>query len=70
MDIFSDSSLPFFTLLLRLLLSVVLGLCIGIEREMHRQPAGMRTHILICIGSTIVTIASMYLPLATAGGSA
>lgn len=67
MDIFSDSSLPFFTLLLRLLLSVVLGLCIGIEREMHRQPAGMRTHILICIGSTIVTIASMYLPLATAG---
>ena len=67
MELFSDPSLPFHTLLLRLLLSIFLGLCIGIEREMHRQPAGMRTHILICIGSTVVTIASMYLPLATEG---
>ena len=67
MELFSDPSLPFHTLLFRLLLSIFLGLCIGIEREMHRQPAGMRTHILICIGSTVVTIASMYLPLATEG---
>ncbi|MGP1363477.1 MAG: MgtC/SapB family protein [Bacteroides sp.] len=64
-EIVADPSLPFLTIFLRLVLSVVLGLFIGIEREMHRQPAGMRTHILICVGATLVTIASMLLPLST-----
>lgn len=67
MDILSNASLPFLTLLLRLLASVFLGLCIGIEREMQRQPAGLRTHILICVGSTVLTIASIYLPLSMLG---
>ena len=63
----ADPTIPLQTMLLRLLLSVVLGLFIGIEREMHRQPAGMRTHILICIGATLVTIASVYLPISVSG---
>lgn len=63
----ADPTLPFSTMLLRLSLSVVLGLFIGIEREVQRQPAGMRTHILICIGSTLITVASLYLPLSNTG---
>lgn len=36
---------------LRMLLSVLCGGLIGIEREYKRRPAGFRTHILICLGA-------------------
>jgi len=38
---------------LKLLLAVALGGLIGLERETSRKPAGFRTNILICIGSTM-----------------
>ena len=38
------------------------GAIIGFERETHRQPAGLRTHMLICIGSTIIMLLSIYIP--------
>ena len=42
--------------------SVVLGALIGIEREIHRKPAGLRTNILICLGAaTFMMIASRVL---------
>jgi putative Mg2+ transporter-C (MgtC) family protein len=41
-----------------LLLSVVLSGLIGLEREIHGHPAGLRTHILVCVGSTLVTLVS------------
>ncbi len=50
-------------MLFRVLVSLVLGLCIGIEREIQRQPAGLRTHMLICVGATMATLVSIYLPL-------
>ena len=41
-----------------LAVSVVLGALIGIEREMHGKPAGLRTNILICMGAaTFMVIA-------------
>jgi len=46
-------------LLFRLFLAVVLGGLIGLEREFHGRAAGFRTHILVCLGSTIIMIASM-----------
>ena len=50
------------TALIRVLFSFLLGMVVGIEREKHNQPAGMRTHILISIGATIVMLVSIYLP--------
>lgn len=38
---------------LKLVLAAVLGGIIGIERESREKPAGLRTNILICIGSTL-----------------
>jgi putative Mg2+ transporter-C (MgtC) family protein len=38
----------------------VLGAAIGFEREMHRQPAGFRTHSLVALGSALFTIISAY----------
>lgn len=37
----------------RLLLSAILGAAIGLEREVHGHPAGMRTHLLVCVGSAL-----------------
>ena len=45
-------------MVLRLLLAVGLGGLIGFEREAHGRPAGLRTHILVCLGSALFTIVS------------
>ncbi|MDF2840239.1 MAG: hypothetical protein K0Q99_1011 [Clostridia bacterium] len=50
-----------FEILLRLALACLLGGLIGIERERNRQPAGLRTHILVCIGATLVMLCNIFL---------
>ena len=47
-------------MVLRLLLAAVLGAVIGYQRERVGKPAGLRTHILVCVGSALFTIASIY----------
>ncbi len=44
----------------RMLLAVICGGIIGIEREYKRRPAGFRTHILICLGAAMTTLTSQY----------
>ncbi len=46
-------------LLLRLSLAGVLGGAIGLERELQRKAAGLRTNILICVGAVLFTELSM-----------
>lgn len=48
-------------LMVRLSLSILLGGIIGLERELVDRPAGFRTHILVCLGSTVVMLVSLYL---------
>lgn len=45
---------------LRILISLVLGGLIGLEREWHNHAAGLRTHILVCVGATIIMLLSIY----------
>ena len=45
--------------LLRLVAAVVVGGLIGIEREYKGKPAGMRTNILMCLGSALIMILSI-----------
>jgi putative Mg2+ transporter-C (MgtC) family protein len=45
---------------LRLAAGLVLGAIIGFERELHRQPAGFRTHSLVSLGAALFTIVSAY----------
>ena len=47
-------------MVLRLLLAAGLGAAIGYQREKAGKPAGLRTHILVCIGAALFTIASIY----------
>src|SRR6187402_210682 len=43
----------------RLLVAAVLGAVIGIERELHDHPAGVRTHLLVALGSALFTVLSI-----------
>ena len=47
-------------LAVRMLIAAVLGAAIGLEREIHDHPAGMRTHLLVSLGSAIFTILSIF----------
>ena len=44
--------------MVRLVLAAVLGGIIGLERELKRKPAGLRTNMFICFGSAMFTILS------------
>jgi putative Mg2+ transporter-C (MgtC) family protein len=46
-------------LALRLLLSFVVGILLGLEREQRQKPAGLRTHALVCLGASLFTIAGI-----------
>ncbi len=47
-------------LAVRMLIAAALGAMIGLEREIHEHPAGMRTHLLVSLGSAIFTELSIY----------
>ena len=47
--------------LLKILIALVCGGIIGYEREHKNRPAGLRTHILVCVGAALVMIVSQYL---------
>ena len=47
-----------FTMILQICLSLVLAGVIGYEREKYSKPAGLRTHMILAIGCTILTIIS------------
>ena len=51
--------MPPLDLLLRLLLAAVFGAAIGLERELRRKPAGLRTNMLIALGAALFTTVSL-----------
>jgi putative Mg2+ transporter-C (MgtC) family protein len=61
-EIIKSTDITTGTTLLRLGLSFIAGAVIGFERETHRQPAGLKTHILICVGATLLMLLSIYIP--------
>jgi putative Mg2+ transporter-C (MgtC) family protein len=46
-------------MIVRLLLAVVLGILVGVEREISHRPAGLRTHALVSLGACLFTITSI-----------
>lgn len=45
--------------LLRLALALLASAVVGYEREKTRHPAGLRTHMLVCVGATLITLVSI-----------
>ncbi|CCV03514.1 MgtC/SapB transporter [Mesorhizobium metallidurans STM 2683] len=59
---------PFAVIAARLLLAAVFGAAIGFEREWRNRPAGLRTHILVCVAAAtfaILTIEIVHAPMFT-----
>ncbi len=50
----------FIVILTRLLAAVVAGGIIGLERSYHGRPAGMRTHALVCLSSSLLMLLTVY----------
>ncbi|PSB04648.1 MgtC/SapB family protein [Merismopedia glauca] len=50
------------TVVLRLILALLVGALIGVERETSHKPAGLRTHMLVSFGSALFILASLKLP--------
>ncbi len=49
------------TICLRILLSVVIGGILGLERGRKNRPAGYRTYVLVCLGSALVMMTNQYI---------
>ena len=46
--------------LIAMLVSTVLGTLVGWERQLGRKPAGLRTHTLVCLGSTMFVLVTKH----------
>lgn len=55
------NSIPLWDVIVRLLLAVVVGGIIGLERAGTNHDAGLRTHVLVCLGAAVVMITSIEL---------
>ena len=52
--------MDYIVVLERLIVSVIIGGLVGYEREFKNSPAGFRTHILVCLGATIISLITEY----------
>ncbi|MEA3347219.1 MAG: MgtC/SapB family protein [Candidatus Auribacterota bacterium] len=66
-EILFASELTYRVICLRLIFAVLAGAVIGAERERHTKPAGLRTHMIICVGAALLMLLSIYLPSKTGG---
>ena len=53
-------ALTYASMVLRILLAILLGGIIGMERGMKNRPAGLRTYMLVCLGACIVMLTNQY----------
>lgn len=60
--LWEETEITVYTIIFRLAISFILGAIIGIERQIRRRDAGMRTFTLICMGSTVAMLISIWLP--------
>ena len=58
----------FWSIVLRILAAVICGGAIGIERELKNRPAGLRTYMLVCVGSCLIMLTNQYIYQVTQSG--
>lgn len=59
-DFFFGGELSVSTVLFRFFIAFLLSGIIGFERSRHGRPAGLRTHIIVCLGSTMTALIGQY----------
>lgn len=60
-DIFSSWSST--SIFLRLLFALIVGTVVGIDRGLKRRGAGVKTHVMVCLGSALVMVTSEYMAI-------
>lgn len=55
-----ESEINIFTVFIRIVLAVIFGGIIGNERGKHGSQAGLRTHILVCLGATMTSLVGLF----------
>lgn len=63
-----ESELELMDMVLRLLAAALLGSLIGLERELRKRPAGLRTHMLVSLGAAGFLLVGYEILFATAVG--
>lgn len=46
-------------ILLRIILAAAIGFVFGMEREWRRRPAGIKTHIIVCVGAAVISLVQL-----------
>lgn len=64
----SVSPIDFLELLFRLGSTLVLAGILGLNRDLHNKPAGLRTHSLVALGAALITVVSLQLAPPASGG--
>ena len=52
----TTTNIAWLDMLIRVVSAIMIGGFIGFEREKHNRPAGLRTHILVCLGACMITL--------------
>lgn len=60
LEMLTIRELTYTSIIIRILVSVLLGGMIGLDRGLKNRPAGLRTYMLVCLGSCIVMITNQY----------
>ena len=60
--------ITYLSIVLRLVIAVLCGGALGLERGMKHRPAGMRTYMLVCVGSCLIMLTNQYLFQTTQAG--
>ena len=60
--------ITYLSIALRIVMAVLCGGALGLERGMKHRPAGMRTYMLVCVGSCLIMLTNQYLFQVTQAG--
>ena len=63
-----ESEIELMDMVLRLVAAAAMGSLIGLERELHKRPAGLRTHMLVSLGAAAFLLVGYEILFATAVG--
>jgi len=56
------------SIVVRILIAILIGGLIGMERGMKNRPAGLRTYMLVCVGACLIMLTNQYIYQATGAG--
>lgn len=60
--------ISFYSVIIRVFLAVLFGGILGLERGMKNRPAGLRTYMLVCLGSCVIMLTNLYFFQVTESG--